>query len=67
MYWAKMAADQGNPEGQWRVGFLYYFGYGVEVDYQEAMRWYRPQIKEILMASGEWENSTTMEMARNSL
>lgn len=34
-------ADQGNPDAQLRVGYLYDGGYGVPKDYAEAARWYR--------------------------
>jgi len=33
-------AERGNPEAQYRIGRLYYYGRGVEQDYTEAGRWY---------------------------
>jgi TPR repeat protein len=34
-------AEQGNPKGQYRVGYLYERGEGVRQSYDEAVRWYR--------------------------
>ena len=33
-------ADQGEPEAQCIIGSLYQFGWGVQKDIQEAIRWY---------------------------
>ncbi|MGA3401972.1 MAG: toll/interleukin-1 receptor domain-containing protein [Acetobacteraceae bacterium] len=41
MRWYRMAADQGDAEGQFGVGKLYHWGDGVRQDYAEAMRWHR--------------------------
>ncbi len=35
-----IAADQGNADAQYNLGVLYYKGYGVEQNYEEAMKWY---------------------------
>ena len=37
----RQAADQGDPEGQVRLGNMYYDGKGVAKDYAEAVKWYR--------------------------
>jgi len=34
-------ADQGNADAQHRVGRMYEGGYGVPLDYAEAVKWYR--------------------------
>lgn len=36
----KKAADEGNPEAQYRLGLLYANGEGVELDYVEAAFWF---------------------------
>lgn len=38
---AKAAAEQGNAEAQWNLGFCYEWGKGVEQDSAEAVKWYR--------------------------
>jgi TPR repeat protein len=40
MEWALKAVDQGVPEAERKVGYLYYEGQGVTQDYQEAFNWY---------------------------
>ena len=35
------AAEQGNAEAQYVLGFCYEMGQGVSQDYEEAVRWYR--------------------------
>ena len=35
----KVAAEAGNAACQWQVGFLYYEGRGVDVDYAQALPW----------------------------
>ena len=37
----KPIAEQGNPEAQHNVGFMYDQGLGVQRDYQKAIEWYR--------------------------
>ena len=37
----RKAADQGHAWAQYNVGGLDYTGWGVAMDYAEAMRWYR--------------------------
>ena len=39
--WYRKAADQGDAEAQYGLGFMYYQGKGVPHDYVEAARWYR--------------------------
>ena len=35
------SAEHGYSEGQWRLGYCYEFGKGVDKDYTEAINWYR--------------------------
>lgn len=37
----KKSAEQGDAKAQNALGACYYNGYGVEKDYQEAVKWYR--------------------------
>jgi len=37
----KPLADQGDIRGQYFVGFLYHYGYGVKADQTEAGKWFR--------------------------
>ena len=41
--WYRLAAEQGNADGQNYLGAAYFFGdgFGVDQDYAEAVRWYR--------------------------
>jgi tetratricopeptide (TPR) repeat protein len=39
MRWYRKAADQGNADAQFDVGWLYKNGWGVPQDYAEALRW----------------------------
>jgi hypothetical protein len=41
MRWYRKAADQGDADAQYNIGWLYEHGRGVAQDYAEAMRWYR--------------------------
>ena len=34
-------AEQGNPEAQLKVGFMYYSGKGISRDYQKAVYWFK--------------------------
>ena len=34
-------AEKGVPEAQFKIGWMYYNGYGVEQDYYKAIEWYR--------------------------
>ncbi len=43
-------ADQGYEKAQWRLGFMYERGLGVDVDYQQARNWYG---KALAQGSGE--------------
>jgi TPR repeat protein len=36
----RKAAEQGNAEAQFNLGFMYAHGQGVPQDYAEAVRWY---------------------------
>ena len=36
----RRAVDMGNADAMKNLGETYYYGYGVTVDYAEAMRWY---------------------------
>ena len=38
--WFKLAADQGDADGQFRLGVCYENGTGVAKDKQEAVQWY---------------------------
>src|SRR5262245_57293994 len=33
-------ADQGNPDGQYFLGFLYHNGFGVKANQAEALKWF---------------------------
>jgi TPR repeat protein len=37
--WFRKAAEQGNTEGQWNLGVIYYEGRGMPRDYVEAHMW----------------------------
>ena len=39
--WYRKAADMGNGDGMWGVGFLYGKGLGVKQDYGQAVDWFR--------------------------
>ena len=41
LYWYRRAAQQGNAEAQFNLGFLYATGVGVPQNYTEAFGWYR--------------------------
>ena len=41
MEWYRKAADQGNMYGEFNIGLLYEFGYGVTKNLDEAAKWYR--------------------------
>ena len=43
--WYRLAADQGDAEGQRRVGEAYAFGKGVAQDLSEAQKWSRNRAK----------------------
>lgn len=46
----KQMAEQGFEKAQWRLGFMYERGLGVDVDYAEALNWYSKALKQ---GSGE--------------
>lgn len=39
--WLEKAAEQGEREAQWRLGSCYFYGNGVEKDYNTAIEWYK--------------------------
>jgi TPR repeat protein len=39
--WFRLAADQGNPRAEDRLGWIYLRGNGVPQDYTEAAKWFR--------------------------
>ena len=39
--WYQKAAEQGDAYAQFKMGYLYYKGFGVTQDYTEAAKWYR--------------------------
>ena len=41
VYWYQKSAEQGNSEGQWRLGSKYFLGEGVAKNYETAVYWYR--------------------------
>jgi TPR repeat protein len=41
MEWWRLAAAQGDLDAQYNLGVCYERGEGVEVDYEEAVKWYR--------------------------
>jgi TPR repeat protein len=41
MKWYRLAADQGDANGQYILGIMYADGKGVPQNYAEAMKWYR--------------------------
>ena len=41
MEWYRKAAAQGNMYGEFNVGLLYEYGYGVTKNIEEAVKWYR--------------------------
>jgi uncharacterized protein len=39
--WFRLSAEQGNADGQYELGLMYFKGQGVPQDYKEAVKWYR--------------------------
>jgi len=39
--WYRLAAERGHAEAQQRLGYLYYYGQGVDKDWSESAKWYR--------------------------
>ena len=39
--WYRLAAEQGDANGQFKLGLMYDKGCDVDQDYMEAARWYR--------------------------
>ncbi len=46
------AAERGMPWAQLRLGIYYNFGYGVEVDIPEAVKWYKKAARQLV--EGKW-------------
>ena len=38
-YWWEKAAEQGDSDAQNNLGYIYFYGKGVEIDYEEAFYW----------------------------
>ena len=43
--WFRLAAEQGNSDACFELGFSYNYGEGVDIDYDEAVKWYRKAIE----------------------
>ena len=41
MKWYRKAAEQGDADAQYNLGYSYSNGEGVEKDEEEAVKWYR--------------------------
>ena len=39
--WFRLAAEQGDADAQYNLGWMYSEGEGVAQDYKEAVKWYR--------------------------
>jgi len=39
--WLRKAVAQRSPQAQYKLAMLYYLGWGVAKDYEEALKWYR--------------------------
>ena len=46
MRWYRLAAEQGDKNGQLNLGAMYYNGKGVPKDHVQAARWYRRAAKQ---------------------
>lgn len=62
-------AEQGDPEAQLGLGYLYYKGYGVAQDYQQAMHWYRRSsdqgnVSALYVALPEYQTAQSRSAAR---
>lgn len=49
----KKAAGQGDGDAQLNLGYLYYFGHGVRVDYRKARMWFERAAEQDLPAA-QW-------------
>lgn len=56
----RKAAEQGNAEAQWRLGWIYEDGEGVPQDYAEAAVWYR-KAAEQGNAEAQWRLGTVYD------
>ena len=53
IYWLSKSAEQGNSDAQWNLGYMYYFGKGVEQDYAKAVEWYTKSAEQG-NSKGQW-------------
>jgi len=44
--WYRIAADQGDADAQYNIGFMYDNGYGVKRDSETAVKWYQKAVKQ---------------------
>ena len=45
-FWFRKSAEQGNAGAQFRLGYCYYRGEGVERNYTQAVYWYRKSVEQ---------------------
>ena len=45
-HWYLQAANQGNMDAQYWIGYSYDHGRGVKQDYEQAITWYRKAAKQ---------------------
>ena len=51
--WYRKSAEQGDSDGQWRLGVCYAWGQGVAQDYGKAVEWYRKSAEQG-NSDGQW-------------
>ncbi|WP_172920060.1 tetratricopeptide repeat protein, partial [Capnocytophaga canis] len=44
--WYRKSAEQGNALGQYNLGVMYDYGYGVPKDEAEAVKWYQKSARQ---------------------
>ena len=44
--WFEKSAEQGNPDAQWSLAYLYYTGYGVPQNFVKAKEWCEKAVKQ---------------------
>ena len=44
--WYRKAAERGNVGAQYHLGYLYFSGRGVKMNYEEALKWYKLAAKQ---------------------